>query len=250
MAKSRQSNNPISLDLELYEQSVNIDIESMAPVAPAFTNASFDAANSTIVAVVNNSSGQPKQYRLAVRANLDAGASAWAQVISGDDATFKNKVKFERILQANSTIVEPVLARAGLAINPAEQAPPQLVELAKQFKIADITVPAGMHVLRIHLSQRLLPTDTTNKTYHLDAYLPLMSFAPVSSVILAATLVFPRGFNQKANITEVQYLPIPGMPTPQLVAGGNNQQMLANQPCYAWEFHNIDPMLAVTWTYN
>lgn len=250
MVKHKQTNTPISLDLELHEQSVNIDVESMAPVNPAFTAASFDAANSTIVAIVNNTTGQPKAYRLAVRANLEAGASAWVQVISGDDASFKNKVKFERIVEANATIVEPILPRAGLTIDGTKPRTKQLIELAKQFKIADITIPAGMQVLRIHLSQRLLPVDATAKSYHLDSYLPLMSFAPTSTVMLAATLVFPRGFTQKADITEARHLPIPGLPTPRLVAGGDNPQMLANQQCYAWEFHNVDPMLSVSWTYK
>ena len=250
MAKYKQSNVPISLELELHEQSVNIDVESMAPVDPAFTAKSFDVANSTIVAIVNNTTGQSKTYRLAVRANLEAGASAWTQVISGDDKSFKNKVKFERIVEANAGIVEPILFRAGLTLDETKPRAKQLTELAKQFKIADITVPAGMQVLRIHLSQRLLPIDASAKSYHLDAYLPLMSFAPTSTVMLAATLVFPRGSMQKADITEARHLPIPGLPTPQLVAGGDNPLMLANQQCYAWEFHNVDPMLSISWTYK
>ena len=245
----KQENIPITLDLELHEQSVNIDVESVAPHL-AFVADAFDVANSTITARVNNTSGAPKQYRLAIRADIENGASATVRVISGDKATFKNVVEFKRIVKANSMIVEPILPRAGLVLDSTKPRQQQLIDFAKQFKIADIDIPAGIQVLRIHLSQKLSPVAGSPKQFHLESYLPLMSFAPIASVLLGATLVFPLHFTNIATILECKIVPIPGRPAPNLTAGGDTAIMLARQQCYGWEFQNVDPLLTATWIYN
>ncbi|MFZ2494890.1 MAG: hypothetical protein WAW60_03925 [Candidatus Saccharimonadales bacterium] len=248
MAK-KQLNTPITFDLELQEQSVNIDIESIAP-SYNFSADAFDIANSTIVAKVNNTSGGAKTYRLAIKADLVAGASAFVRVVSGNKATFKQVYDFERITEANAEIVEPILMRAGLALDLTKPKKPQLIAFSKQFKIADVNIPAGLQTLRIHLSQLIKASSDNPKVFHLDSYLPLMSFAPTSNVLLGGTVVFPLRFTGIAQITEAQYLGIPGMGTPQLIAGGNTPVMLARQQAYGWEFQNIDPILSLTWQYN
>ncbi len=245
----KQTNEPITLDLELQEQSVNIDIESIAP-SYGFSVDAFDIANSTIVAKVNNTTGASKTYRIAIKADLIAGASALVRVVSGDKATFKNLREFKRISQSNAGIIEPILPRAGLSIDPAQPKQKQLIEFSKHFKIADIEIPAGLQTLRIHFSQLLKPLNGNPKQYHLDSYLPLMSFMPTANVLLGGTVVFPLRFTSLAQITEAQYLEIPGLGTPQLVAGGNTAVMLARQQAYGWEFQNTDPILSLSWLYN
>lgn len=249
MKMAKQLNTPITLDLELQEQSVNIDIESIAPTY-GYTAEAFDIANSTIVAKVNNTTGATKTYRLAIKADLVSGASAFARVVSGDKLTFKKIYDFRKIIKSNAGIVEPILARAGLALDPSKPKVDQLVEFSKQFKIADVDIPAGLQTIRIHFSQVLKPINNDPKQYHLDSYLPLMSFAPTSSVLLGATVVFPLRFTDLADITEAQYLEIPGMGTPRLIAGGNSPIPLARQQAYGWEFQNVDPMLSLSWRYR
>lgn len=245
----KQPKTPITLDLELQEQSVNIDIESIAP-SYGFSADAFDIANSTIVAKVNNTDGAPKTYRLAIKADLVSGASAFARVVSGDKTTFKQTYDFVRITEANAEIIEPLLSRAGLTLDATKPKKPQLIAFSKQFKIADVVVPAGAQTLRIHLSQLVKPTADSPKQFHLDSYLPLMSFAPTSNVLLGGTVVFPLRFTEIAQITEAQYLEIPGLGTPRLVAGGNSPVMLARQQSYGWEFQTIDPILSLTWHYS
>ncbi len=246
------TNNPITLDLSVQEQSINVDVESIAPVQ-GFTVDSFDVANSTITATVINPTGADKEYRLVIHADVEAGTSATARIVSVSEAnnkTFKNVINFRRIVKRDSSLIEPVLQKAGIAIDTNLPKQQQLDELAKHFKIADITVPAGTHVMRIHVSQVLRQVSGNPKSYRLDMYAPLLCFAPTSNVRLSATLVFPLDFQVKATIRQVDYKPLPGYSTPNLIAGGNTQVIVGQQIAYGWLFQTIDPIISAEYTYN
>lgn len=243
------NNQPITLDLEAHKQSINVDIESIAPVQ-GFAANTFDIANSTITAVVNNPTGANKLYRLVIHADVETGTSATARVVSSNTTTFKKLVKFERITKKHSDIIEPVLAKAGIVIDPSLPKKVQLEELAKHFKVADIEIPAGQQIVRIHLSQVLRPNSDNPKKFHFDMYAPLLCFNPISSVRLSTTLVLPLDFQTQASVTDVNFKPLPGQPTPNLIAGGNTPVTVGQQIAYGWLFQNVDPIIYLDYVYN
>lgn len=246
---AQSDKQPITLDLEVQKQTINVDIESIAPLQ-GFTPDAFDIANSTITATVNNTSGAEKEYRLVIHADVEAGTNATARIVSSDTKTFKNIVEFERITNKHADIIEPILAKAGIILDPALPKEQQLEILAKQFKVADIVIPAGVQVLRIHMSQVLHPFPDNVKKIRLEMYAPLLCFAPTPSVRLAATLVFPLDFQSQATIGLVDYRPLPGLPTPQLAAGGNTPVTVGQQLAYGWLFQTVDPIIFAEYTYN
>ena len=238
---------PITLDLPLTSQTINVDIESTAP-AQGFTADSYDVANSTITATVHVV--QQKMYRLVLHADVEAGTHATVRVVSASEAKFKDPIEFRRIKSQDSEIIEPVLQKAGIAIAPDLKKEDALEQLAKQFKIADIQLEPGTHVLRIHSSQKLEKLEGNPKKYRLVMYAPLLSFSPSSNVRLAATLVLPLDFNSMATINSVRDEPLPGLPTPNLAAGGHTPLQLGGQHAYGWLYQNIDPKIIVEYTYN
>lgn len=238
---------PITLDLPLTSQTINVDVESTAP-AQGFSADAYDVANSTITAVVNVT--EPKVYRLVIHADVEAGTYATVRVVSASDAKFKDPVEFRRIKNQDSEIIEPVLQKAGIPIDPNLNKDKALELLAKQFKVADIQLEAGTHVLRIHSSQKLEQIDKNPKKYRLVMYAPLLSFNPAGNVRLAATLVFPLDFSSIATIDSVRDEPLPGLPTPNLVAGGHTPVQLGGQQAYGWLYQNVDPKIIAEYTYN
>ncbi|HEX8227420.1 MAG TPA: hypothetical protein VF572_06145 [Candidatus Saccharimonadales bacterium] len=244
-----QQNIPITLDLEVQKQTVNVDIESIAPLY-GFTAGSFDVANSTITATVNNTSGTEQRYRLVIHADVEAGTSATARIVSGDTKTFKQPAEFERITDKYADIIQPILTKLGSIPDQTLPKNKQLTAMAKQFKVADIDIPAGVHVLRIHVSQVVKPAVENPRQFMLEMYAPLLCFAPTPNVLLSATIVFPVDFQAVASTGPASYRSLPGMNDPRLTAGGNDQVQLARHPAYGWVFQNVDPIISVGWLYN
>jgi hypothetical protein len=244
---AQANNQPITLDLPVQLQTINTDIESIAPLQ-GFTADSYDVANSTITATVDVP--EAKTYRLVLRADVEAGTHATVRVVSSSDDHFQQMVKFERISNQHADQLDPVLQKAGLQLDPALSKEKALEEMAKQFKVADIELPVGNHVLRISTSQKLLPVDGNPKHYQLTMYAPLLSFITASNVRLAATLVFPLDFQSKAAAPAVSYESLPGMTEPQLHLGGNDPITVGGQLAYGWLFEKVDPKIVADYTYN
>ncbi len=237
---------PITLDLPVQQQTINVDVESVAPLH-GFTSDSYDVANSTITATVNVA--EEKKYRLVIHADVEAGTHATVRVVSSDKKKFKDVVEFRRITNKDADLVEPVLTKAGIALSPELSKEDALEALAKEFKIADITIPAGTHVLRIHMSQKLRQVDNDPKKYRLVMYAPLLSFNPTGNVRLSATLVFPLDFQSRATVTSVRDEPLPGQTTPNLAAGGHSPVTIGAQIAYGW-FYQSDPKIIVEYAHN
>jgi hypothetical protein len=234
---------PITTDLQVHHQGINVDVESIAPTRQ-FAADAYDVANMTITATVTSPVEQ--SYRLVLAADVEAGTSAFVRVVSATKAHFKDLRTFKRIKHGEVDILRPVLAKAGIALQPGDEQQ-QLQEHAKGYKIADITVPAGQQVLRIHASQKLNPVEGNPRRYRFTMYAPQLSLAPVSNVRLGATVIFPLDFNGTIDPPLVEQMP--GQPAANLIAGGDTPVQVGAQQAYGWAFQ-ADPKITVAYTYN
>lgn len=234
---------PITTDLVVLNQGINIDIEAIAPVQ-GFTPHSYDVANMTITATVQ--SPEERSYRLVLAADIEAGTSAFVRVVSGSEAQFKKPAAFKRITKSNAGIIRPVLDKAGIVLDATENEKKQLEAHAGHYKVADLVIPTGQHVIRIHASQKLSPLDGNPRRYRFVMYAPQLSLAPVSNVRLGATVVFPLDHTATVDAPLVE--PMPGQPAANLVAGGDGQVQLGAQHAYGWAFQ-ADPKITISYTY-
>lgn len=236
---------PVTLDLQVINQTINTDIESVAPYRNFLPDEAYDVANSTITATVE--APDEKEYRLVLAADVEAGTSAFVRVVSSTDDKFDVTAKFKRIPKKDAEILKPVLDKAGVQLDPALSEKEQLEELVKYYKVADVKIPAGQQVLRIHASQKLHPVNGNPKAYSFVLYAPQLSFNPTGNVRLGVTVIFPLDFEQKAVITPpvVEALPGQQMLNP-LVA---NEVQIGLQKGYGWAFQS-DPKITFSYTYN
>lgn len=237
--------DPITLDLQVINQTVNTDIESIAPLRGFNPAESYDVANSTITATVV--APEEKTYRIVLASDVEAGTSAFVRIVSSTDDKFDVTAKFKQIAKKNAAILKPVLDKAGIVLDSTLPEKKQLEQLVAYYKIADITIPAGQQVLRIHASQKLHPIAGNPKAYNYTLYAPQLSFAPAGNVRLGATIVFPLDFEQKATIAAPLVEALPNQPTPNQLA--YTDQPVGIQKTFGWAFQS-DPKITVTYTYN
>jgi hypothetical protein len=233
---------PVTTDLQVLNQGINIDIESIAPLR-SFGPESYDVANMTITAAVQSPAEQ--RYRLVLAADVESGTSAFVRVVS-NDKHFKHPANFKRIFKKDAAIIKPILAKAGIALDVGVNERKQLEAHAEGYKIADITIPAGRQVLRIHASQKLNPVDGDPRRYRFTVYAPQLSLAPVSNVRLGATVLFPLDFAARIDPPLVE--PMPGQPHANLVGGGDAPVQVGLQQAYGWAFQ-ADPKITISYTY-
>ncbi len=234
----------ITTDLQVQNQGINIDIESIAPTH-AFGADAYDVANMTITATVQSPAEQG--YRLVLAADVEAGTSAFVRVVSASKAHFKDTATFKRIIKRDAEIIRPILLKAGIVLDPSGDEQDQLEAHAAHFKVADLKIPAGQQVLRIHASQKLNPVDGNPRRYRFTMYAPQLSLAPVGNVRLGATVVFPLDINATIDPPVVEAMP--GQPAVNLVGGGDAPVQLGLQKAYGWAFQ-ADPKITVSYTYN
>lgn len=235
---------PITTDLQVLNQGINVDIESIAPIH-GFSASAYDVANMTIIATVQSPAQQ--EYRLILAADVEAGTSAFVRVVSATKAHFKDPKTFKRIVRREAEILRPILLKAGIALDPNIDEQEQLQAHAANYKVADIKIPAGQQVLRIHASQKLNPVDSNPRRYRFTMYAPQLSLAPVGNVRLGATVVFPLDF--KAAIDPPLVEPMPGQPAVNLVGGSDAPVQLGLQTAFGWTFQ-ADPKITVSYTYS
>lgn len=235
---------PISIDLLVLSQGVNVDIESIAPVR-GFGPDAYDVANATITATVQVPTEQ--EYRLVLAANTEGGTSAFVRVVSGSDKDFDRTARFRRLYKNEAQTLLPVLAKQGITLDPTKSERKQLEALAAGYKVADLTIPAGQQVLRIHASERLMPVEGNPRRYRLRMFAPQLSFNPVGNVHMGVTVVFPLEFTAKATIDTPTVEALPGQPAVNSVGGSPVD--LGEQRAFGWGF-KADPVITINYAYN
>ena len=197
----------------------------------------------TITATVHSPAEQ--EYRLVLAADVESGTSAFVRVVS-TDKHFKDPGTSSGSSRRTPRSSGPILAKAGIALDPGLDQAEQLETHAAHYKIADITIPAGQQVLRIHASQKLNPVDGDPRRYRFTMYAPQLILAPVSNVRLGATVVFPLDFPASIDTPLVE--PMPGQPAANLVGGGEAPVQVGLQQAYGWAFQ-ADPKITISYTY-
>jgi hypothetical protein len=163
------------------------------------------------------------------------------------DRHFKNPASFKRIFKKDAEIIKLILAKAGTTLDPNRDEDKQLEDHASRHKIADIAVPAGRQVLRIRASQKLTSVDGDPRRYCFTMYAPQLSLAPVSTVRLGATVMFPLDFTARIHTAVVE--PMPGQPSANLIGGGETPVQVGLQQAYGWA-SQADPKITISYTYQ
>lgn len=230
----------ITTNLEVSRQSVNVDVESIAAIR-GFEADGYDVANSTITAHVNVPVAG--DYRLVLAMETEEYTSAMVRVVSASDADFKDSAtNFKRIPKGQAVILKPVLEKAGIPLEDDLDA--QLEREVSRYKVADVYLPAGQQVLRIHASQKLTPAEGNPKQYRFTIYAPQLSLAPTSNVRLGVTVVFPLDFSGTIEAPVVEALPN----QPAVATDVFTDTTLGQQRAFGWAFH-ADPKITITYTY-
>ena len=142
-----------------------------------------------------------------------------------------------------------MLDKAGISLDASQPEIKQLEKLVNLYKVADVKIPAGQQVLRIHASQKLNPVAGNPKAYSFVMYAPQLSLNPTSNVRLGATVVFPLDFEQKAVISAPVVEGLPGQPTPNLISPAEPQVQVGLQKAFGWAFQS-DPKITFNYIYN
>jgi hypothetical protein len=234
----------ITTSLEVTHQIVNDDVESIAPIRQ-FGPDSYDVANSTITAHVNVPSEDT--YGLVLAMETEENTSAFVRLASApDDKSFKDTANFTRVNKADAEGLVPILEKLGVVL---EQDPKlrkaQMEREASKYKVAEIKLPAGPQVLRIHASQKLTPAEDNPRQYTFTIYAPQLSLAPSSNVKLGVTVIFPLEFN--ADVAPPVVEPLPGQPAVNTDAATDS--LVGSQKALGWAFH-ADPKITVSYTYR
>lgn len=234
------------VELPALWQSVNIDVESVAPIRQFIPTESYDVANMSAIIQVEVSA--ENEYRLLLSCDVESGTRATVRVMSTTDDVFDKIKRFNKIGKAEAKDFIPLLDKSGFV--PVEA--PEVEKTAyirKNFKSATIKIPAGQQKLRIHASQKLNPIDGDPKKYRLTVFAPLLGFTLAGGQSnLSVAVTFPPQFQGATlNIAEPVVEPLPGQPQPGLVSEFKGD--IACLKAFAWCWRN-DPKVTINYTYS
>lgn len=236
----------INLELPIQYQTLNVDIEPVAQMQQ-FGPEAYDVANWTGVVAVN--SPAEDTYRLVLPFAIESGTRATAVLASSTDDAFDKIVQFRKPSGNISQFVD-YLKKMGLLPAEATAIPPELKDFVKGFKTADLKVPAGAHIIRIHGSQKLLPTAEDKRSYKLVLYAPLCNFVLAGGATnLTALVSFAPDFQAPVTVEAPLIEPLPGQSMPGEGSVAAAPAQVANQKVFGWHWRN-DPKVTINYRYN
>ena len=227
------------INLPVRSQVLGVDVESIAPHR-GFAQDAYDVANVNAVLVVENPVDQ--EVRLVLPFPTEE-SSAEVRVVSTDERTeFRKRdgkaSQFEEFLKTIGEI-------------PAEEEPMlrTLVDLIKDYRVAEVEIPAGTQVLRFHARQVLRPVNGDTRSYEVEFFAPLAGFvlAPGQSP-MSVTVTFPPQWAAPGmSIGTPVIMPLPGQdPPPEQPSGPFS---VAEKTVYGWLWRN-DPKVTIPYRYN
>lgn len=233
-------------ELPVQWQSVNLDIESVAPLRQFNPTESYDVVNMTAVVSINIQ--QERKYRLFLSCDVESGTHATVRTVSSTDDKFDILEKFNRITKQEASDFIPFLDKSGLLDNSAslEQ---KIDYIRKNFKQAIISIPSGQQKLRIHASQKLKPINNNPREYSLKSFAPLMGFTIAGGQTnLSLVVTFPPSFEGNNPAIDTPIVDqIPGQPTPTDAVTPFNGTIGAVR-AFAWHWRN-DPKVTINYRY-
>jgi hypothetical protein len=237
--------NP-TLDLPIQYQTLNIDIEPVAHMRQFGADA-YDVANWTGTVAVNSPAEQV--YRLVLPFAIESGTRAMATVVSATDDSFDVTAQFKKPSGSIDQFLD-YLKKMGLVPAEATNIPQELKSFVKGFKVADLKIPAGAQMVRIHASQKLLPIAEDKHSYQLVMYAPLCNFTLAGGQTnLTALISFAPDFQAPVTVEAPIVEALPGQPTPGEGSPAALPAQVANQKVFGWHWKN-DPKVTIKYRYN
>jgi hypothetical protein len=217
-----------------------VDVESIAP-HKGFASDAFDVANVNGVLVVENPYDQ--EVRLVLPFPIEEASGEVRVVSTGERKEFRKRdgrgEQFVELLRSMGEIPpdqEPVLK--------------EVIAVIKDFRIADVLIPAGTQVLRFHARQILRPVGGDPRSYEVEFFAPLAGFilAPSGQSLMSVTVAFPPQWAAPGmSIGTPVITPLPGQAAPPEQPSGPTT--IAERPVYGWLWRN-DPKVTIPYRYS
>lgn len=227
------------INLPVRSQVLGVDVESVAPYK-GFGQDAYDVANVNGVLVVENPT--EGEVRLVLPFPVEESSAEVRVVSTGKRTEFRKRdgkaVQFVDILRNIGEIPsdqEPILNEVLAAI--------------KDYRVADVHIPAGTQVLRFHARQVLRPVNGDPRSYEVEFFAPLAGFvlAPGQST-MSVTVTFPPQWAAPGmGIGAPVITPLPGQAAPPEQPAGPFS--VAEKTVYGWLWRN-DPKVTVPYRYN
>lgn len=228
------------INLPVRSQVLGVDIESLAPIQ-GFTQEAYDVANVNGVLVVENPTEQ--EVRFVLPFPVEESSAEVRVVSTGKRTEFRKRdgkaSQFVDILKSIGEIPvdqEPILKEVRAAI--------------KDYRVADVHIPAGTQVLRFHARQVLRPVNGDPRSYEVEFFAPLAGFVLASSgqSQMSVTVAFPPAWAAPGmSIGTPIITPLPGQAAPPEQPSGPTS--IGERPIYGWLWRN-DPKVTIPYRYN
>jgi len=228
------------INLPVRSQVLGVDVESVAPHI-GFAQEAYDVANVNGVLVVENPTEQ--EVRLVLPFPVEESSAEVRVVSTGKRTEFRKRdgraEQFGDILRSIGEIPtdqEPILKEVLAAI--------------KDYRVADVRIPAGTQVLRFHARQVLRPVNGDPRSYEVEFFAPLAGFvlAPSGQSQMSVTVAFaPAWAAPGMSIGTPVITPLPGQPAPPEQPSG--PAYIAERPIYGWLWRN-DPKVTIPYRYG
>ena len=227
------------INLPVRSQVLGVDIESIAPYR-GFAQDSYDVANVNGVLVVETPAEQ--DVRLVLPFPVEESSAEVRLVSTGKRTEFRKRDgRGEQFVELLRTIGEI----------PTDQEPimKEVLAAIKEFRVADVHIPAGSQVLRFHARQVLRPVDGDARSYEVEFFAPLAGFvlAPGQSQ-MSVTVAFPPVWAAPGMVIGTPVItPLPGQAAPAEQPSGPTP--IAERPVYGWLWRN-DPKVTIPYRYS
>lgn len=228
------------INLPVRSQVLGVDVESIAP-HKGFAADSFDVANVNGVLVVENPSDQ--EVRLVLPFPIEEASGEVRVVSTGERKEFRKRdgrgEQFVELLRNIGEIPpdqEPVLK--------------EVISAIKDFRVADIHIPAGTQVLRFHARQVLRAVGGDPRSFEVEFFAPLAGFvlAPDGQSQMSVTVAFPPQWAAPGmGVGTPVITPLPGQAAPPEQPSGPTS--IAERPVYGWLWRN-DPKVTIPYRYG
>lgn len=228
------------INLPVRSQVLGVDVESVAP-HKGFAADAFDVANVNGVLVVENPSDQ--EVRLVLPFPIEEASGEVRVVSTGERKEFRKRdgrgEQFVELLRSIGEI-------------PSDQEPvlKEVIAAIKDFRVADVHIPAGTQVLRFHARQVLRPVGGDPRSFEVEFFAPLAGFvlAPGGQAQMSVTVAFPPQWAAPGMAVGTPVItPLPGQAAPPEQPSGPTP--IAERPVYGWLWRN-DPKVTIPYRYN
>jgi hypothetical protein len=227
------------INLPVRNQILGIDLESIAPIK-GFAQDAFDVANVNGVLVVENPS--EGEVRLVLPFPVEEASAEVRVVSTGERKEFRKRDgRAEQFVELLKSIGEI----------PADQEPilKEVLAAIKEFRVADVHIPAGSQVLRFHTRQVLWPVGGDTHSYEVEYFAPLAGFvlAPSGQSQMSVTVAFPPAWTAPGiSVGTPVITALPGQVAPPEQPSGPTS--VAERPIYGWLWRK-DPKVTIPYRY-